>query len=154
MPFAFYAIAFAVLGAVMTGAITHYLANRPEKYDPYDPEDIQDELSSAFAERRSIELTTSVEYAPQLLARIARTVDHGFTERHEDMLRHRLETQQTPTGPRVARYSVEVNDDSGDLEVRWLRISRDQLHLRFEAPIAVIEAIEAESKRMPATVNA
>lgn len=154
MPFVPYALAVAAVGAALAGTLTYYLVNRPEKDSGYEPDELRDEISGAFTARDSIELTTSTEHAPQLLARIGAAVERGFTPRHEEMLRHRLETQRTQGGPRVARYSVEIDGASGDLEIQWFRNSRDRLHLRFEAPVALIRAIASETTRMPATVTA
>ena len=147
-------ILFSIVAVLsMTGAaLVRWLADRPSNNGDYSSDEILDELDSAFPDRASIEISTTLEYLPMLFERIHLTTDGGFPEHQVAALLHRMSNQR----PKVARYAVfpiEIGKVNSDLDLKWFRISEDRIHMLVTAVPEVIQALSEEAEKLPAATT-
>lgn len=138
----------AVLSLVGAGVV-RWLNDRPLKHKEYSPDEMLDELESAYAERETLEIFTTLEYLPMLFERIHLTTDLGFPEHQVAALLHRISTQR-PRVIRSAIFPIEIKKVNSDIDLQWIRPSEDRVHMLVTAVPEVIKALGEEAEKLPA----
>ena len=151
LPLVYFGAVALVCGMAML--VVRWLVNRPLMHEVYSPEELVDELNEAFVERYEIQITTTLEYLPLFLEKLAAPIGTGFPEAKIAGLIHRMSNQSTYR-IRSAIFPVIVDGVASDLDFQWLRVSEERVQIRVEAVAEVIAAGLKAVPELPATAMA
>lgn len=148
-------ILFAIAGCIslLGTLLIKWLSNRPLDHKEYSPDEIIEELESAFVERSTAEVITTIEYLPMVFEKVSASIDTGFPDSQIAALIHRISTQKTYR-VRSAVFPISINSVASDFDVQWVRPSEDKVQMRIEAVPELIRAIEQIGEVLPATAVA
>jgi hypothetical protein len=123
-------------------------AQKLDRLGECSSEEMLEELDAAYAPQGGITIRTQTEYLPFVVEAIREQIDRGLDDEKVRMLIERIDHQR-PNLERHAVFPVEVDGDTSNLALQWVRDPQDRIELKVRAAPSIIRALRNHKKQIP-----
>ncbi|MEM1083277.1 MAG: hypothetical protein AAGI48_04085 [Verrucomicrobiota bacterium] len=128
-----------------------YYSRKLEQLGESSTEEMIEELSTSYTPSARVRILTQTEYLPFILETVRENIDSGLDDLRVQTLLERVDNHHAGD-ERKAVFPVDVEGQTSDLRLCWMRDEHDRIDLTVRGAPNIIEALREQKRRIPKAV--